>query len=1016
MSDDYFGKNEKKWKWSDFKSTKNFPIPDELLEWVIGQDRALEECELCIDEWLQKLLDLKEKKWWKVFEDPEGDKPPPKEWLPSGPFLLMLGDAGTGKSLIGRALSTYMTKLYKEKGIELNDVLSWKNKTIPSNPKISIHRSGMGKKIVKKLRIEALKKNRFVKWGFRLLEGLMFGFGSFILGITFYNIGTSWFGNNTYGIPVSLMYNGNFISYLIDSLMANVMMIYLGIGILSMGAMLFIFKHIVGKFGGTKGGIGGAESIDSPKLLIDNSSGRAPFIDATGHGSSQLFGSIAWDPYQEYSEDTLILTPQGWKLIGEVKEKDLVITLNRETERVEIQPIDWTFSKFVDGKAVNFKNQHLDLIVDQNHAIYNAKNKERERAGEYIDRKVTFTRLANWEGKIIPKSNTFLKFVAWYITEGSSFIDGKHRRIKICQVKDQTKVARIMDIVKNLDMRCSYDGKDIRIHHAPKEVFEYVQALGTSSLDKKIPEEIKNASKWQLKTFFEELVKGDGREYGYNARKYWTSSFRLCADIQEIALKLGYGTTVWTDDRKQGWTKNTSYCITIVKNGIFPVKGQLIPYKGKMYCVGVPNGVVFVMRNGKPVWCGNTGGLGTPEHQRVTAGDVHHAHLGVLYIDEIKNLKGAEATTLLTVLEDGQLSIALRSQMHGGDTSAMAVSTEPVPCLNFFIGAGNMDSVPMIHPALMDRIAGYGKVVYMNNDMPNNVENRRKCIQFISQEIKRFNLLPFSREACIEIIEESRRKSGRKDRLVTKFRPLISIIKTASIVSLNRHSKVVEAKDVKEAIEWHCKSIHRQVLERFIETKKVYAVINPNAEPKIGQIHAIGITGSGDSKEMIGSILPIRASIQKTKKKQSGYFHITGVRTDDDTWVQQSILKVRHVIIQLYNEDPEDSRTHIDFSQQIDVDGPSAGVAMTLALISIIEKKPLRQDVAVTGEVNIGVGKKVLVTPIGGTHEKIMAAQRLGFKKVLIPQKNYEYDIIPKDYKIKVVGCATLEDYKREIF
>ena len=232
---------------------------------------------------------------------------------------------------------------------------------------------------------------------------------------------------------------------------------------------------------------------------------------------------------------------------------------------------------------------------------------------------------------------------------------------------------------------------------------------------------------------------------------------------------------------------------------------------------------------------------------------------------------------------------------------------------------------------------------------------------------------------------------------------------------MNRRSKVVEVKDVREAIDEHCKSIHRQVLERFVETKKVYAVIDPDAEPKIGQIHGIGITGSGDSREMIGSILPIRASIQTVKKKQSGYFHIKGVRTDDDSWIQQSILKVRHVINQLYNEDPADKRTHVDFAQQVGVDGPSAGVAMTLALISIIENKPLRQDVAVTGEVNIGVGKKVLVTPIGGTHEKILAAQRLGFKKVLIPKVNFKYDIKPKDYTIKVVGCEKLEDYKREI-
>ena len=69
-----------------------------------------------------------------------------------------------------------------------------------------------------------------------------------------------------------------------------------------------------------------------------------------------------------------------------------------------------------------------------------------------------------------------------------------------------------------------------------------------------------------------------------------------------------------------------------------------------------------------------TGGMGTPEHQRVTAGGVHRAHQGILYIDEVKNMAPDEAITLLTVLEDGQLPITMRSRLGGASgTAAMAV-------------------------------------------------------------------------------------------------------------------------------------------------------------------------------------------------------------------------------------------------------------------------------------------------------------------------------------------------------
>jgi len=410
-----------------------------------------------------------------------------------------------------------------------------------------------------------------------------------------------------------------------------------------------------------------------------------------------------------------------------------------------------------------------------------------------------------------------------------------------------------------------------------------------------------------------------------------------------------------------------------------------------------------------------TGGMGTPEHQRVSAGDVHRACLGIIYIDEIKNLLPEEVVTLLTVLEDGQLPITLRGRWHGGDTAAMAVSTQPVPCMTFLVGAGNFDSINQIHPALMDRIYGYGKVVRMNNDMPNTVENRRKYVQFISQEINRFHLIPFSREACEEIVDEGRRRSNKKDALTTKFRPLIAIIKTAATLAMNEGAGIVKRKHVKEAIEKHCKTIQRQILEHQLNDRGKLLEIKPEGN-KLGQIYGLAVVSDPYSEEKTGNVLCVKAQMIKNggnprKRPIKGYFKVTGI-AKGEKFISDSIAKVRSVILQKYGIDiAQDYLTHIDFAQAYGVDGPSAGVTMAILLCSLLEGKPVRQDVAVTGEINLGADGPMLVTAVGGLYEKIKAAEAWEFKKVVIPQKNYDHSIDTRDYRLEVVPSKTLDDY-----
>jgi len=75
-------------------------------------------------------------------------------------------------------------------------------------------------------------------------------------------------------------------------------------------------------------------------------------------------------------------------------------------------------------------------------------------------------------------------------------------------------------------------------------------------------------------------------------------------------------------------------------------------------------------------------------------------------------------------------------------------------------------------------------------------------------------------------------------------------------------------------------------------------------------------------------------------------------------------------------------------------DGPSAGVAMFTALVSLLTGRTVRKDTAMTGEISL----RGLVLPVGGIKEKVVAAARAGLTRVMLPARNRrDYEDIPQD-------------------
>jgi Lon-like ATP-dependent protease len=379
-----------------------------------------------------------------------------------------------------------------------------------------------------------------------------------------------------------------------------------------------------------------------------------------------------------------------------------------------------------------------------------------------------------------------------------------------------------------------------------------------------------------------------------------------------------------------------------------------------------------------------SGGLETPSHDRVEAGAIHRAHGGVLFIDEINMLTPHSQQNLLTALQEGEFPITGQSERSSG---AM-VRTEPVPCQFIMIAAGNLDAMQGMHPALRSRIRGYGYEVYMQETMEDSLENRKKFIRFVAQEIKKDGKIPhFDQSAIAEMIREARRRSNRKGYLTLKLRDMGGLIRVAGDMARQEGVELTTAMHVLSA-KGMARSIEGQVSDEYIRRSREYdlTVVEGN---EIGRVNGLAIMGS-DS----GSVLPIMAEITPSQSKIGGKVIATGLLQDI---AKESIENISAIIKKFTGKDIENMDIHIQFIGTYQgVEGDSASVSVATAVISAIEGIPVRQDLAMTGSLSV----RGNVLPVGGV------------KKVLIPKANLDDVLIEEKYRsmIDVVPVNTIEE------
>ena len=336
-----------------------------------------------------------------------------------------------------------------------------------------------------------------------------------------------------------------------------------------------------------------------------------------------------------------------------------------------------------------------------------------------------------------------------------------------------------------------------------------------------------------------------------------------------------------------------------------------------------------------------SGGLETPAHDRVEAGDIHKAHKGVLFIDEINTLRLESQQSLLTALQEKEYPITGQSERSSG----ALVKTEPVPCDFIMVSAGNLDAVQKMHPALRSRIKGYGYEVYMRDSMEDSPENRKKLVRFVAQEVVRDGHIPhFDEGAVQEVIREARRRAGRKGHLTLKLRDLGGLVRVAGDIAHSEGVSITTAENVLAA-KRIARSIEQQLADSFLDHRKEYESFLRKGSA-VGRVNGLAVMG-GDS----GIVLPIVAEVTPALSGSEGRIIATGKLK---TIAKEAVQNVSAVIKNMTGTDISRHDIHIQFVGTYEgVEGDSASVSIATAVISAIERIPVDQTVAMTGSLSV---------------------------------------------------------------
>ena len=363
--------------------------------------------------------------------------------------------------------------------------------------------------------------------------------------------------------------------------------------------------------------------------------------------------------------------------------------------------------------------------------------------------------------------------------------------------------------------------------------------------------------------------------------------------------------------------------------------------------------------------------VGVPEPK---PGLVTEAHGGILFIDEIGELDNILQNKLLKVLEDKRVEFSSSYYDPDDENTPKYIKylfDKGAPADFVLIGATTRDPGEL-NPALRSRCTEVYFEPLSSRDIEQIVLNASNKLGVTLED------------GVAELIS----------RYTIEGRKAVNILTDAYGFALYRNNSnstdniQITLNDIEEVI-----SIGRYVPFERNKDEKEY---------EVGHIYGLGVSG------FLGSTLEIEAAVFTAKKKGAGTVRFNETA---GSMAKDSVYNAASVIRKFTDKDIRDYDIHVNVVGGGKIDGPSAGAAITMCVISALLDKPLRQDIALTGEISLR-GK---VKPVGGIFEKIYGARRKEIKLVLVPKDNENE--IPKGLKdIEVRAVGDIEELLSIVF